>query len=251
VTGETDAFGRPGPAILAVDPWAPGNPVKGEMRQLLTDEERAELAALTSVVRFKKGEKLFRSGERAHWIFNIVSGVVKTCAGDDERQIVAFLFPGDLSGLSSEGIYINSVQAITPVTAYQAPVAELRTRFANNARLRQHVIYKLFQELRRAQYHAVLLGQKTAVSKIATFLQMLEEHERSRGEHAGEIHMPMDRSDIADYVGMTLPAVSRTFAALIKRGVITSRDRRHVTITDLAAFEKMVAVGAARDAGLP
>ena len=42
-----------------------------------------------------------------------------------------------------------------------------------------------------------------------------------------EIHLPMSRSDIGQYVGMSLGAVSRTFRALELRGIIAIRDRRH------------------------
>lgn len=244
-----EAIDRRGPAIVAVDPWVAGNPTKGRMRQLLTDDERTHLAAMASVVRFKKGEEINRSGGRAKAIFNIVSGVVKSCANGDENHIVAFLFPGDLFGLSSEGTYVNSNRAITPVTAYQLPLSAL-LGLSKNAPLEYYVICKLVQELLQAQRHAFLLSQKQAVSKIAIFLQMLEHLEQSRGEHTGEIYIPMDRSDIANYVSMSLPAVSRAFAALVRGGIIRNRDRRHVKIINRVAFENMVASVAVRRADL-
>lgn len=240
----TQSSSRRGPAVLAVDPWTPGNPSKGRMHQLLTDEERAQLATIASVVRFKKGEKIYDGGDTAEAIFNIISGVVKSCSGADPDHVVAFLFPGDLFGLSAEGAYVNFTKAITPVTAYRLPLSALHARLAKNAPLEYHVICKLCQELRQAQRHAFLLGQRHAVSKITTFLQMLEQLEHSRGEAASEVYIPMDRSDIADYVGMSLPAVSRTFAGLAKRGIIATRDRHHVKIVDRAAFEDIVAAGA-------
>jgi CRP-like cAMP-binding protein len=143
-------------------------------------------------------------------------------------------------GLSAEGTYVNSAKAITPVTAYQLPLSALRARLAKDARLQYQVICKLCQELRQAQRHAFLLGQRHAISKITTFLQMLEHLESSRGEATAEIYIPMNRSDIADYVGMSLPAVSRTFALLAKRGIIACRDRRRVKIADRPAFETIV-----------
>jgi len=54
-----------------------------------------------------------------------------------------------------------------------------------------------------------------------------------------EIYLPMDRSDIGEYVGMTLPAVSRAFRSLITRGIIKVLNGRHVRITDRNGFEKM------------
>ena len=48
-----------GPAIRAIDPWHLGNPPRGKPRQLLSDAERAHLGALASIIRFKKGEKIY------------------------------------------------------------------------------------------------------------------------------------------------------------------------------------------------
>lgn len=230
-----------GPFMLAVDPWIPGNPTGGKPHQLLTDEERAQLATIAAVVRFKKGVEIYRGGDQANAIFNIISGVVKSCSGTNADHIVAFLFPGDLLGLSSEGDYTNSARTITPVTAYRLPISALRRRLSNDALLDYHVICKLCQELRQTQRHAFLLAQRHADSKIATFLQMLEQLQNGGSRSADEIFIPMDRSDIADYVGMTLAAVSRTFRKMVERGLISIRDRHHAKIIDRTALEKIVA----------
>ena len=49
----------------------------------------------------------------------------------------------------------------------------------------------------------------------------------------------MNRSDIGEYVAMSLEAVSRAFRSLTTRGIIESRDRRHLKIIDRAAFETL------------
>ena len=47
------------------------------MRQLLSEEERARLAVLASIVRLNKGEEIYSEGQRADAVFNIITGVVK------------------------------------------------------------------------------------------------------------------------------------------------------------------------------
>lgn len=243
MTPNSEPFKPKGPSILGVDPWLPSDPGKGKMYQLLSDEERARLATISTVVRFKKGQQIYRSGDAAHAIFNIIGGVVKASSSADKARIVGFLFPGDLFGLSSEGTYINTVRAVTPVTAYRLALSALRGRLRKDALLEYHVICKLCLELRQSQRHAFLLAQRHAGSKIATFLQMLEQLQYSRSESISEIYIPMDHRDIADYVGMSLSAVSRTFRRLVERGIITRTDRRHAKIADRSAFERMIAQG--------
>jgi hypothetical protein len=62
-----------GPAIRALDPWLPGNPGHHRTHQLLSDGERARMAVISSVVRFKKGAKIYREGGDADAVFNITA----------------------------------------------------------------------------------------------------------------------------------------------------------------------------------
>jgi len=209
------------------------------MPQLLSDEERSRLAAIAAIVRFKKGAEIYRESDRADAVFNIISGVVKayTCGPDGKEHIAAFLFPEDVFGLAQEGRYVNSLKALTTVTAYRIPVTVLQSRL--DAALEFHIIAKLCHELRQAQRHAFLLASKRTISKLTMFLQMLEQLQTAKGESTSEIYVPMDRSDIAEYIGTTLAAVSRAFRTLTARGILQSRDRRHVKVTDRDAFEKL------------
>jgi CRP/FNR family transcriptional regulator len=211
------------------------------MHQLLSDEERSRLAAIASVVQFKKGAEIYRESDRADAVFNIISGVVKayTCGPDGKEHVAAFLLPEDVFGLAQEGRYANSLKALTPVTAYRIPITALRSRLTVDAALEFHIIAKLCHELRQAQRHAFLLASKRTLSKLTMFLQMLEQLQTAKGESTSEIYVPMDRSDIAEYIGTTLAAVSRAFRTLTERGILRSRDRRHVNVIDRDAFEKL------------
>jgi CRP-like cAMP-binding protein len=233
---------RKGPSLYGVDLWLPSNPRSCERHQLLSEEERSRLAVIASIVRLKKGESIYRAGDRADAIFNIISGVVKSYSGNSDR-IAAFLFPNDLFALSEQGGYSNAAQALTAVTAYRLPVSVLRSQLSKDALLEYHVICKLCEELRQSQRHAFLLGDRCADGPVATFLQMLEQLQAANGDPLSEIYVLMDRSDIGKYVGLSLAAVSRTIGRLVRRNVIKFRDRRHVKITDRFAFDTIVANG--------
>ena len=231
------SISRHGPTIRAVDPWARS---AGGMPHLLTDDERAQLAVMASIVRFKKGEAIYRENDPANAVFNIIGGVVSAYkkTSDGSEHMAAFLLPDDVFGLAAEGRYTNSTKAITPVSAYRLPIAPLRRRLAKDAELEFHVICKLVQELRQTQRHAFLLSQRSAVAKIAMFVQMIEQIQNARGEQTTDVILPMDRSDIGEYTGLTLSAVSRAFRSLTTRGIIKVRNRRHVRIIDRDAFEE-------------
>lgn len=230
------------PAIRALDPWLPGNHGHHRTHQLLSDQERARLAGISSVIRFKRGAEIYREGDEADAVFNIISGVVKayTQGPGNDRLVVAFLFSEDVFGLAQEGCYLNSTKAVTPVTAYRIPIAALRSQLSTDATLEFNVITKLCYELRRAQRHAFVLTSRHTVAKLALFLQKLAQMELARGERVNEIYLPMSRSDIAGYVGVSLAAISRAFRTLTTQGVLQVRNRQHVKIIDQRAFEKLV-----------
>jgi CRP-like cAMP-binding protein len=234
---ETKHLARP--AIHAVHPWVPGSPERRPRHQLLGDDERAQLAKVASILRFKKDEQIFVQGDKADAVFNIVSGVVtvyRTRTNGD--YIISFLHPGDLFGLSEEGHYLNTAKAATSVTVYKIPLSAFRRILDTNAELDVDFIIKLCEDLREAQHHALVLAQKRAATRLAMFLE-LQEHLQMTDSAASEIHLPMDRSSIASYLGLTPAALSRAFRILVSRQVISCRDRHHVKILDREAVSRL------------
>jgi hypothetical protein len=70
---------------------------------------------------------------------------------------------------------------------------------------------------------------------------MLEQLQAARGEVVADIYLPMSRSDIGNYIRISIAAVSRGFHTLTQLGVINCRDLKHVEIIDRSAFEKLAA----------
>jgi CRP/FNR family transcriptional regulator len=228
-----------GPEIHAVHPWAPGNHERS-VRQLLSDDERAQVAKIATIVHFKKGELIYQEGDAADAAFNIISGVVTAFRIiSDAEHVLSFLYPGDLFGLSEEGRYSNSIEAATAVVAYKMPLPAVRRMLDKNADLDVDVIIKLCEELREAQRHAVLLAQKRATTRLAMFLDLQEHLQAARGESVSEIHLPMDRSSIAAYLGLTLAAVGRAFRTLTSKKIVSYRNLHYVTVVDRDAFNKL------------
>ena len=70
--------------------------------------------------------------------------------------------------------------------------------------------------LQHAEDHMLLLGRKTALERVATFLLEMDR----RLTAADFIALPMCRRDIADYLGLTLETVSRALSHLHDRGIL-------------------------------
>lgn len=232
--------GESGPAISAV-PFR--DVANGRTVPLLNHRERELLAGIASMVSFCRGTTIYREGDRTDFLYNIVQGVVKTfrTSLDGNRHVVAFLFADDLFGLAEEGVYVNETQAVTAVTAYRMPIDAFIDLTCHEPLLDHSLLLKLTHELREDQRHGLILARHDALGKIALFVQMLEHLDHQRGRNADEIYLPMRRSDVADYIGITLPAVSRAFRALTSRNIVRFSDRCHLRITDPARLEELAA----------
>src|SRR5205814_9786127 len=88
-----------------------------------------------------------------------------------------------------------------------------------------HLISQLSHELHLAQAHAFLLSLQRAITRLGLFLRMLEAHQGTARGSLQESYMPMKRSDIGAYAGISLEAVGRACQTLVNRGAIALRDR--------------------------
>ncbi|OYZ85582.1 MAG: hypothetical protein B7Y01_05650 [Xanthobacter sp. 17-67-6] len=91
-------------------------------------------------------------------------------------------------------------------------------------------------ELQRAQSHIMLLI-KTAQERVATFL--LDLARRSSPAGVSEVHLPMSRQDIADYLGLTIETVSRTLTQLEGSAAIALPSSRCIVLRDRNALRRL------------
>jgi CRP/FNR family transcriptional regulator len=226
------------PALLAV-PFlksAGSGPV-----ELLSDAQRAQLMRCATVRRFPARTVVYRAGTPAHSVFVVGAGVVKSYRdlASGRRRIAAFLFARDLFGLAEAGHYVNSVETITPLRAYEIQIDALTELFRRAPDIELQFLCKIVHVLREAQHHAIIIGRRDAVGRVAMLLRLLQKQSASRG--GTEIALPMSRSDIANYLGLSLEAVSRASRRLERQGVVRFVGRHEVHVIDRQRFAAIAA----------
>ncbi len=176
---------------------------------------------------FAAGATLFGDGDPGGALFNITDGVVKLfkLMPDGRRQVIGFLFRGDFLGVSVGDHHTLWAEAITPVRACRFPRAAFYNLLRDSPELYEELLSRAADELRVAQAQMVLLGRKTAQERLATFLVDMADRERRRGAVPGLVTLPMTRSDIADYLGLTIETVSRAVTAFETAGFVRRLDR--------------------------
>lgn len=197
------------------------------------------LAIQGSRMRFARNAEIFGEGEKADYVYRVLSGAVRTIrfTTDGRRQILGFHLPGDIFGLETEDMHSLTAEALAD-TEVALIRRSLIDRAAAESPLAAQALLKLVaQQLHTAQEHALVLGRKGAGERVAAFLIQLGE----RFASCREIDLPMSRADIADYLALTIETVSRAFTQMEREHAIALPSSRHVVVRDLAALEYLQA----------
>ncbi|HEX9214359.1 MAG TPA: helix-turn-helix domain-containing protein, partial [Bradyrhizobium sp.] len=133
-----------------------------------------------------------------------------------------------------------SADAIGSVTVCQFAKAPFGRFMEERLHLLRRINELAIRELSQARDHMVLLGRRSADEKVATFLLDWRERLFSPKGPSDTVSLPMSRQDIADYLGLTIETVSRTFTKLERRGAIEII-HGGISLLDLASVEALAA----------
>jgi CRP/FNR family transcriptional regulator len=217
----------------------------------LEDGELLELQRAVRHLTFDPGQSILTEGEPADHVFIVVTGAaaLQKSMVDGRRQITALLLPGDVLGMTSEGTFHYSAEALTKVELCRIPVPVLDRMCARFPAFEKHLREVLGHEFCEAQSQLLWLGRKSASERLASFLLMLGERAEHRGQASNPVRLFMTRADIADCLGLTEETVSRTFTHLVNQKLISLPKRSEVLIEREGALRDLAEGTASGDAG--
>jgi CRP/FNR family transcriptional regulator, anaerobic regulatory protein len=179
---------------------------------------------------YSAGEAIFREGDPAGLIFDVLEGVLRVCrVQDGRRAIVGFIYPGDILGVSVQSRHLFTAEAVTDVKVRNFSQARFISLVNESPALRPQLFALLCDELSAGQDQMLVLRRKSAEERVISFLLAVH---RKNGV-GNDIALPMGRLDMADYLGLTIETVSRTMASLTRRGLIAAAGRYTLTLRRL------------------
>jgi len=202
------------------------------------DEDLERLATVAIVTDVEPGKTFIHEGDSADNFFNITSGTAKLykLLPDGRRQITGFARAGVFLGLAVSSTYAFSAEAIDRVRFCRFPRPKLQALLEDFPAMEKRLLETASNELVAAQEQMLLLGRKTARERVASFL-IAQGLLSLPCRHAhDEIALPMSRGDIADYLGLTIETVSRTFTRLKNEQLIAIPTATAVSVLDRAGL---------------
>ncbi|MHC9418589.1 Crp/Fnr family transcriptional regulator [Sphingomonas citri] len=210
----------------------------GDM-MILTAPERAALDQLGERERtVRKGMTLVRENERSTELYALKSGmlIAFVLLDDGSRQILRFIFPGDLTGMAviafgkaPHALLALADSVVVPIDRTQ--VADIVFRFPRVA-----LALAALEQVERATLTDRLagLGRMSARARVAAVLLDLRDRIRRQDENTGDTFaLGLTQEEIGDATGLTAVHVNRMLRQLEEQGLI-ARSGGRVTLLDEA-----------------
>jgi CRP/FNR family transcriptional regulator, nitrogen fixation regulation protein len=204
-------------------------------------DELAPLERIGVRQTFRRNQEVFAEGDASDQWYRVVAGTVRTCRllADGRRHVGAFHHAGDFFGIEGSDSRCMSAEAVGDVVVRRYPRQAIEHLADANPGLGRRLRNMAFADLVQAQGRMLLLGRKTALERVASFLlDMIERLDKGR-----RIELPMSRYDIADYLGLTIETVSRTLSGLKRAGAIALPSTHVFDVLDRDALEAMADAG--------
>src|SRR5208283_4053378 len=209
-------------------------------RDALTIAQSGQLDALVALERigtrlsFSRNDEIYAEGDASDCWYKVVSGTVRICKllADGRRHIAEFCFSGDCFGLDSTGERVYSAEAVDDVVVMRFKRSATDHLIEQGSSVARLLSDTMLRDLASAHRRTLLLGRMTAPERVATFLlEMFDRRDRTR-----ILDLPMPRSDIADYLGLTIETVCRTLSLFKRNGVIAIPNPHRVELLDRDAL---------------
>lgn len=216
-------------------------PFESRLTAVLTEIEGRDLLRLAQDRDVSAGTTLYEEGDNVDFVYLLSRGQLAlerlTASGD--RQILAFVFPGDFIGLDLGGKHISGATTLTDCTVK----AIRRTALDALIKDRQALAEALSEQTRRiVAYmldHICALGRMTARQRLVFFLLHIQERYKQAGLETDPMQFAMTRQDIADFLGIRVETAIRNLSTLAKESLISveADTRIQLNNTDTLADE--------------
>ncbi|QHQ36946.1 Crp/Fnr family transcriptional regulator [Algicella marina] len=210
----------------------------------LTEDQLVRLSRSTTRKAVSKETPLTSAGEDVTQFSNILGGVVKLSKllPDGRQQIVGLQFAPDFIGRPFSEQSDLTTEAATTLRICSFPKSALEKMIEEAPDLEHRLHNQALRELDEARDWLLSLGRRSAREKLASFLCLIADHidpegsEDTNGIHSAQFELPLKRTDIADFLGLTPETVSRRLTEMRKEGLVEVTQNRYIRIPDIDAL---------------
>lgn len=192
----------------------------------MTPDERMFDSAPSWLKRFRPGQIIFSEGDPSSLMFRVESGCVRlqVNGAQGSRQIVSFLFKGDLFGYAIEDRTI-SAEAVGDTVLRCWSMSSVLALGSRTPEVAIALIRMADRQYSDIVHHLEKVTHLSATDSVRWFFSGLVGCAGLR-KSDGHLELPMTRKDIADYLSLSAETLSRAISELETDGFLQREGRR-------------------------
>lgn len=195
----------------------------------LKKEELKRMSDNKETKTIKKGQVIFKEGERLGGVFCVRNGISKLSKMSDNGrdQIVKFAKKGEVLGqrsvIAAEATNLSAT-ALEDMQVCFIPKSLIEEPLKTNPVFTNAVLKQMSKDLKFADDVIVNMAQKGVRQRLAETLIYLEDNFGIDSE--GYLYLQLSRADIAGVVGTATELLIRTLTKLKKENIIATEGKR-------------------------
>ena len=198
--------------------------------QSLTEEEKLEIASITTDKTFEKGEMIYLAGDQVKKLFVIHTGQVKISRSSStgKEQVIRILGPGEFLGkpyLFSSVPILDNAEAVEKTKMCMIEGIKLKELMTKYPSIAFHIIEELSTRLKKAENLIEDINLYSVEHRLA---QALLEMANS----TNEIVLKTTKAVFASQIGMSQETLSRKLTTFQEKGLIQQKGQRTIILQD-------------------
>lgn len=204
----------------------------------LEPDQMNEILGLRQTVLYRKGEALYRAGDRSDSLYIVSKGKIRIyrLSESGKEQLLRILHPGEFTGelaLFRESIHEAYAEAMEDSSICIMKRDALQALLLKYPSISLKVLAEFSSRLEQSEKQTTRFATEKVETRIALFLAECLEQEHENEKDAMTVVLPMSKKDLASYLGTTPETISRKLAELEDAGYIRQRSNSKINIIDL------------------
>jgi len=212
----------------------------------LSDDELIKIIDMTGHKAYKKGDRLCSQGEKSDTLFIINEGQVKISklTKEGKEQIVHIFtngdFFGELSLFGSDETYNFDAYAVSDIKICTLAKKDMNKIIMSNPEISLKLLQVIAKRLSQTENLAQNLATNDAEIRIAFMILEFGEKYGVATDQGLQIKLPINREEMASFVGVTRETISRKLSIFEELGIISLKGNKVIIIKQLDTLKSYV-----------
>lgn len=211
----------------------------------LDDTELNQISKGVVTRELKKGEHIFKTGDKADRLYIICSGKVKiyNILHDGREQILYIFGSGDFVGafnLLKEDEYKYNAEALEDTVVSTLTKTKFDEIAIKNPNITLKILEKAYERIRRVEDLVDRLSAGNANSKVAGLLLSLIEDFGNKQDNTIVLNLSINREEMGSYAGISRETMTRKLILFSELEIITLKGNKKIIINNIEKLKELL-----------